>query len=188
MPALNFLIPAGWGAPTLCFEGSPASAHLRGRAGSLCPPLSSPDSSRRHLSPPAWCERAGRTAEPVGGGPGSPSSPASTAAAKPSWRGKDPASHCWDLPVAPPWPEPQGLMAWGGLQGALGLLRPQQGLICPAQILLHPPPAGGQGMQWVPVGGEQGCSALPAMGAPRGSAAALAPHPARDRLLGSGGV
>lgn len=102
MPALNFLIPAGWGAPTLRFEGSPASAHLRGRAGSLCPPLSSPDSSRRHLSPPAWCERAGRTAEPVGGGPGSPSSPASTAAAKPSWRGKDPASRCWDLPVAPP--------------------------------------------------------------------------------------
>lgn len=102
MPALNFLIPAGRGAPTLGFEGSPASAHLQGRAGSLCPPLSSPDSSRRHLSPLVWCECAGGMAEPVGGSSPSPLSPPSPVTAKPSWRGKAPASHCWDLPIALP--------------------------------------------------------------------------------------
>lgn len=140
MPALNFLILADRGAPTLCFEGSPACAHLWGRDGCLCPLLSSPDSSRRHLSPPAWCE----------GGQDSTA----------YWR------RGWEAIISPfpccskTQPErkgsckplvgsacylPQSPMTQGGLQGALGLLRTWQKLTCPAWILLHSSPAGGWG-------------------------------------------
>lgn len=131
MPALNFAIPAGWGTCILRFEGSPASAHLWGRAGSLCPLLSSCDSSRRHLSPLAWCEHVAEPAQPVGGGSGHPRP--FTCCSKSSWRGKASPSHHGDVPST----ETQGPVAWKALQGALGLLRPQEGLICLVQIFLH---------------------------------------------------
>lgn len=149
MPALNFVIPAGWGTCTLCFEGSPASAHLWGRAGSLRPLLSSCDSSRRHLSPLAWCERVAEPAQPVGGGSGCLAPPLSPAS-KSSWRGKALPRHLWDVPS----PETQGPVAQEALQGALGLLRPQKGLNLPSPnippfLLLEV-----WGMPPVPAGGE----------------------------------
>lgn len=140
MPALNFLIPAGRGAPTLCFEGSPACAHLRGRAGCLCPPLSSPDSSRRHLSPPAWCEGGqDSTARWRGGWEAMISPFPCCSKTQPEGKGS-----CKPL-VGSARYLPQSPMSQGGLQGALGLLRTWQRLTCPAWILLHSSPAGGQG-------------------------------------------
>lgn len=178
MPALSFLILAGWGAPTLCFEGSPACAHLWGRAGSLCPLLLSPDSSRRHLSPLAWCEHNNGAAQPVGGGSRSPLS--SSSSAKPSWRGKP----C-NLPIACPGASRaghSGRFAKGS--GAAQTLERANLPRC-SSIPSH---GRGGGMQQVLVGGEQGRSALPATGMPWGVLLPLSPHPARDRLLGSDGV
>lgn len=59
MRALNFLI---LGAPGLCFDSSPTSAHLRGRAGSLCPHVLTAPGAISHC-----CEPTEGLAQPDGG-------------------------------------------------------------------------------------------------------------------------
>lgn len=59
MRALNFLI---LGAPGLCFDSSPTSAHLRGRAGSLCPHALTAPGAISHR-----CEPTEGLAQPDGG-------------------------------------------------------------------------------------------------------------------------
>lgn len=96
MPALNFVIPAGWGTCTLCFEGSPASAHLWGRAGSsvlCCRPVTAPaDVCHRWPGVSVWPSQ-----QSLLGGIWAPITPhTNPCCSRSSWRGKVPPSHHWE--------------------------------------------------------------------------------------------
>lgn len=147
--------------------------------------LAVPDSSRRHLSPLVWCEHE-QDGTACGRGlqkPRSPSSPLSPATAKSSWREKALASHPWDLPIAS-FRAPRASGS-GGLTAGSGAAQTLASTSLPSP---GTPPSRSRRRAERCIGSQYKGSRVVVPCQHPGELGCPCPHPARDRLLGSGGV